>query len=178
MTRRRPLPPFVELWRDRHGRIRVYFRRARGPRIALPVDIRSAEFAAAYHEALTGSALSDAMAARNAAPPGSIEALIRSYRATREYGELRATTRSGYDFQLESLRREHGHRSVSGMTRANIEKLLAPLADRPGAALARLKMLKVLIAHAIVKGWLTHDPSLKIKRPKGGKIHTWTEGEL
>ncbi len=46
--------PFVECWRDRHGRLRVYFRKGKGQRIALPFSIGSDEFNAAYQAALTG----------------------------------------------------------------------------------------------------------------------------
>ena len=52
MPRKRP--PFVELWRDRHGKVRVYFRKAKGPRLPLPSDITSEEFTAAYQAALAG----------------------------------------------------------------------------------------------------------------------------
>ena len=50
----RKLPPFVERWRDRHGKIRVYFRKDRGPRIPLPDTIGSDEFNVAYEAALLG----------------------------------------------------------------------------------------------------------------------------
>jgi enterobacteria phage integrase len=43
---------------------------------------------------------------------------------------------------------------------------------------ARLKMLRVLIRHAINIGWLKHDPSLGIKRPKMNRIRSWTEDEM
>ena len=39
-------------------------------------------------------------------------------------------------------------------------------------------MLRVLIRHAIEIGWLDHDPSLAIKRPKIQEIRSWTESEL
>jgi integrase len=39
-------------------------------------------------------------------------------------------------------------------------------------------MLRVLIRHAINIGWLKHDPSLGIKRPKIKKIRSWTDDEL
>jgi integrase len=39
-------------------------------------------------------------------------------------------------------------------------------------------MLRILIRHAIEKGWLVNDPSLGIKRPKGGEIRSWTDAEL
>jgi enterobacteria phage integrase len=38
--------------------------------------------------------------------------------------------------------------------------------------------LRVLIRHAIDLGWLDHDPSLGIKRPKTQEIRSWTESEI
>jgi len=49
----RKLPPFVERWRDRHGKMRHYFRKAKGARIPLPGP-ETAEFEAAYQAALRG----------------------------------------------------------------------------------------------------------------------------
>jgi integrase len=177
--RRRRYPPGVEVMRDRHGKLRVYFRKLRGgPVVALPM-IGSPAFAAAYHEALTGSALPDDTATSRPAAHGTIEALIRDYKTSAEYRAVRATTRAGYDLQLETLRREHGHRTLSGMSKENIEnKLLAPLADKPGAALSRLKMTRILINHALGKNWLQHDPSRGIKKPKQNKIRSWTDAEI
>jgi integrase len=39
-------------------------------------------------------------------------------------------------------------------------------------------MLRVLIRHAIDIGWLKHDLSLSIKRPKTQEIRSWTETEI
>lgn len=74
---------------------------------------------------------------------------------------------------------QHGHRAVSGLTRERIiTGILQPYADRPGAALDTLKKLRILIRHAINIGWLKHDPSLGIKRPKIQRIRSWTEDEI
>ena len=55
--------------------------------------------------------------------------------------------------------------------------ILQPNVDRPGAALDTLKKLRILIRHAINIGWLKHDPSLGIKRPKIKRIRSWTDDE-
>ncbi len=174
----RKLPPFVECWRDRHGKVRVYFRKDRGPRIPLPNTIGSLEFVSAYQDALAGRM--DATRMRPAAASiGTIEALIRSYLSSGDYRNLRATTKTGYASRLETLRREHGQRTVSGLDRQRLTKaFLEPYADRPGAGLSMLKMLRILIRHAIVLGWLQHDPSLGIKRPKQGEVRSWRDAEL
>ena len=69
----RKLPPFVERWRDRHGKMRHYFRKAKGARIPLPAP-ETAEFEAAYQAALMG--LPVAKQTRVADIHGSIGALI------------------------------------------------------------------------------------------------------
>jgi enterobacteria phage integrase len=174
----RKLPPFVECWRDRHGKVRVYFRRARGRRVPLPVSIGSSDFDAAYQAALAGQ-LTHSREKHASPARGSIGALVTSYMRSASYLSLRETTKIGYASRIETLRTEHGHRSVSGLTRQRIlSGILQPYADRPGAALSTLKMLRILIRHAIDIGWIDHDPSLGINRPKTGEIRAWTEAEI
>ena len=95
------------------------------------------------------------------------------------YIGLRATTKAGYATTIGVLRDVHGHRTVAGLTRERIVGgILQPFADRPGAALAILKILRVLIRHAIDIGWLKHDPSFGIKRPKTKEIRSASESEI
>jgi integrase len=178
MLMRRKLPPFVECWRDRHGKVRVYFRQAKGRRIALPDSFGSEEFKAAYQAALAGQ-IAPAREHHARAAAGTISALIVSYKQSAAYIGLRGTTKAGYTSRIEVLRTQHGHRTVAGLTRERIiSGILQPYADRPGATLSILKMLRVLIRHAINIGWLKHDPSLGIKRPKMNRIRSWTDDEI
>jgi hypothetical protein len=132
----------------------------------LPNDPTSEEFLAAYQAALLGqpAPVRDRFVP---AAPGTIAALIASYMKSAEYVGLRDTSKAGYISRLEMLRTEHGHRTVAGLSRERIiTGILQPYADRPGAALDTLKKLRIPIRHAINIGWLKHDPSLGIKRPK------------
>jgi integrase len=175
----RKLPPHVECWRDRHGKLRIYFRRGKGPRVPLPAEIGAATFDSAYLAALAGQSENKGCEARPAHTPGSIAALISSYMRSGAYVGLRQTTKAGYPSRIEALRTQHGHRAILGLTRERIiTGILRPYADRPGAALSILKMLRVLIRHAIDIGRLKHDPSLGIKRPKIQEIRSWTDGEI
>jgi hypothetical protein len=155
----RKLPPFVERWRDRHGRVRVYFRRGQGQRAALPSSIRSDEFNAAYQAALTGQ-IAAKRERRVASQPGSIAAMIDSYMRSPAHVSLRATTKAGYATTIRVLRKVHGHLTLAGLTRERIRGILQPYADRPGTSLAILKILRVMIRRTIDIGWLKHDPSL------------------
>jgi integrase len=173
----RRAPPHVDAFTDRHGRKRYYFRRGKGARVALPGVPGSSEFEAAYAEALAG----------HPRPPtslpgtkrGTIAWGIASYMRSPEYADLRLTTKKGYASRIEALRRNHGHRSISGMTREGIVKaILTPYADRPGQRLAILKMLRVLIRHWLEIGELRLDPSAGIRRPKSREIRAWSEDEI
>jgi enterobacteria phage integrase len=111
--------------------------------------------------------------------PGTIAALVTSYMRSAAYVGLRDTTTDGYSSRIETLRTEHGHRTVAGLTRERIVNgMLQPYATRSGAALSILKMLRILIRHAVDIGWLNHDPSLGIRRPKLKEIRSWTDAEI
>jgi integrase len=178
MPRKRP--PHVELWHDRHGKVRIYFRKDRGPRIPLPGAAGSVEFEAAYAAALLGE---PTLKSTTRAAPGTIAALIASYMRSAGYTGLRDTTKKGYTSRIEALRIAHGHRPLAGLTRERIEAgILRPYDRRPGARLSMLKMLRILIRHAMglddrnpLK--LRFDPSIGIKRPKVGQIRAWTDAE-
>lgn len=173
----RKLPPFVERWRDRHGKMRYYFRIGKGARTRLP-DYGAPSFEGEYKAALAGD-IQPTRERYTPAAQGTIGALIVSYKKSAAYVGLRDTSKKGYSSRLEYVRTEHGHRSVSGLTRERIiTGILQPLADRPGAAHDTLKKLRILIRHAIDLGWLKHDPSIGIKRAKLKRIRSWTEAEI
>ena len=73
---------------------------------------------------------------------------------------------------------KHGHRRVDQMKRQHVDLLIASMADRPGAANSFLKRLKKLMVFAISRGWITSDPTYRMKGFKAGEIHTWTEAQI
>jgi integrase len=173
----RKLPPHVEKNLVK-GHTYLSFRIGKGARIRLPDDPMSPEFRTAYAAAMAGETIDTRPTIKQDAP-GTIGALIISYKKIGSYPSLRATSKKGYNTRLETIRVEHGHRTVTGMTAELIKaRILAPLADRPGAQLDTLKKLRILIQHAIVDlKWLKSDPTAGIKRPKTKEIRPWTSGE-
>jgi integrase len=171
----RKLPPNVERNHSK-GKTYLYFRIGKGKRIRLPDDPTSPEFWNAY----SAAAASASMAPKPKADgPGTIGALIASYKASGAYKGLGVGSKPGYTSRLEQIRVDHGHRAVAGLTKDRIQTfILDPLADRPGAALDTLKKLRILLNHGVSKGLLTHDPSSGIKRPKVKEIRAWTDAEL
>ncbi|MBV8920280.1 MAG: tyrosine-type recombinase/integrase [Chloroflexi bacterium] len=172
----RKLPPHVERNHVK-GHTYLSFRVGKGPRISLPNDPTSEEFRDAYAAAVAGKGSAELTIKKDA--PGTIGALIASYKASGQFRALGDSSKCGYMSRLEAMPVDHGHRSVAGLTKDRIKTfVLDPLADRPGAALDTLKKLRILIRHAIEKGWLRYDPSVGIKRPKGKEIRAWTDAEL
>jgi enterobacteria phage integrase len=149
------LPRHVEKNRSK-GHTYLSFRRGKGPRIRLPNDPDSHEFQVAYAAALSGELVPTGPTLRRDAP-GTIGALIVDYKKNGTFTALRDTSKKGYTTRLETIRIEHGHRTVAGLTKERINTfILAPLADRPGAQL--------------------DTPG--IKRPKTKEIRAWTDAEL
>jgi enterobacteria phage integrase len=177
--RRHGLPLHVDS-NPSKGHVYYYFRRGHGPRIPLPDDPKSEAFWTAYAEALNGTAAGEV----NVEGPkrdkaGTIGALIASYLDSDGFKSLRDSSKTGYMSRLNTMRVDHGHRAVAGLNQDRINDfILKPLSDRPGAKLDTLKKLRILINHAVEKGLLKHDPSLGIKRPKGGEIRAWTDAEM
>jgi integrase len=172
----RRLPPHVERNHVK-GHTYLSFRIGKGTRIRLPGDPTSQEFREAYATAIAGDTFARPTVQKDA--PGTIGALIASYKQSGQFKALGETSKTGYMSRLEAIRVEHGHRGVAGLTKERINAvILDKLADRPGAAHDTLKKLRILIKHAIDKGWLKYDPSVGIKRPKGKEIRAWTDAEM
>jgi integrase len=171
----------VDRFKDRHGRVRYYFRRRIGgefgPRIALPGEPGSREFMEAYQAALA-DAPRPKIKPRAEAEPGTFRRLIDAYFASPDFLRLRSSTQRSYRLVIERFSTEHGHRRVDQMTREHVQKIVAARAETPAAANDVLKKLRILVHFAVDLGWRRDDPTLRIKKFAGGEFHTWTEDEI
>ena len=169
--------PGVESWRDRHGRLRHYYRPTKAHRrVALPGDAGSAEFMAAYHAALAEAA-PDRVKVRTAAP-GTMAALAASYYTSPTFADLRPATRRTRRGIIDRFLVEHGMKAVATIERRHVVAILDRFADRPGAAINLRKMLKGLFTRAIDLGWRKDDPTVAIKGRKTGNWRSWTDAEI
>jgi enterobacteria phage integrase len=94
--------------RDRHGKMRVYFRRDRrkgSPRIELTGVYGSDEFPAAYAAALHGGEIADSRPKIERPGNGTLAALIASYKQDAAFKGLRDTTKAGYLSRLDTIQR-------------------------------------------------------------------------
>ena len=169
---------YVHRFRDRHGKVRYYYRRG-SERIALPGDPGSKEFMDAYHKAENGQQAPKAQTDRIA--PGSFDALaIAYYKRSGDFLTMRPSTQKVYQRIIEDLRKGRGARPVRLMEPRHIRTIVAQKADKPAAANNRLKVLRSMMRFAVEDGWRDDDPTMgvrKLRYRKGG-FHTWTEEEI
>ncbi|MDZ4382842.1 MAG: tyrosine-type recombinase/integrase [Parvibaculum sp.] len=183
--------PYLQIFEDRHGRTRVYYRR-HGMRKALPSDLASAAFFTAYAAAHEAAEARQAEVARKRgaehgpAPsaqrilPFSFAALIRAYKASPEYKRLAATTRAEYDRGLARIEDEDGHRLPRDMRRKDVRERRDARAETPGAANTYVGVLSLLISWGIDADFderLTVNVCARIGRFKGGSYRAWDAEE-
>jgi integrase len=169
--------PGVAAYFDRHKKRRFRFR-AKGFSAEIHGEYGSDVFRQNYENALVGKR-SREIGSLNT-KRGTINALVVSYYRSPEFVSLKDSTKATYRREIERLREEHGHRLVDQMKRQHVVKLLEPLTDRPSARNNRLRMLAMLLNHAIEVGWRSSNPASTIKKMRSNSqgFHTWTEAEI
>jgi integrase len=177
-------PKFVQGFIDRHGKARFYFRRAGFKQMPLPGLPWSPEFMAAYDEALAGQPVRVGSAGVRA---GTIRAVAASYFASPAFRSLRPRSQYVYRSAIENFCRKidrdglsYGDKAVAGMRREHVVKLVALRADKPQSANFFIKMLRVLMRHAVEIGLRSDDPArdVRLLKVKSDGRHPWSDSEI
>ncbi|RTL86443.1 MAG: hypothetical protein EKK29_09485 [Hyphomicrobiales bacterium] len=169
--------PFVQIFTDRHGRLRFYFRKPGFPRVALPGPFGGPEFLSAYQTAVEGKHVE--IGAKRTIP-GSINALIVSYYASHAFTSLRPTTARVYRGIIERFREEYGDKSVAGMQSRHVRAIMTAKASTPDAANRLLGMISILMDLAVAMEMRPDNPTLGIKRLRHTSegFATWSEDNI
>lgn len=177
MKQLRKPPKYCQGFEDRHGKIRWYYRRPGFPRSALPGLPWSPQFMAAYELAAQGDKVEVGKARSK---PGTIGALIASYYRTSDFTSLGEITKKTYRNILERFRVEHADKRVAMLQRHHILKIMGDRAATPSAANRLLRMIHILMRHAVELGWRRDDPTLGIRKlkEKSGGFTTWEEEHI
>lgn len=166
--------PFVQAYRDRHGKPRHYFRKRGSARVALPGEPGTPEFLTAYQAAFAGPA--PAVTIKSAS--GSFDALCREYLGSAEFSSLATSTRAEMRRVIERLAAMHGPKPVVLLERQHILRWRDGMLERPGAANTMLRTLGVLLSFAIDRGYRKDNPARAIKLLKATPFRAWTDDEL
>ena len=112
--------------------------------------------------------------------PGSFDALCVSYYRSPEFQRLKASTQAVRRKVIERFRNEHGKKPVALLGRAHIKQIIGAKSGTPEAANNLLKVLRVLLGHAVDIDRIASNPAINVQRyaSKGEGIHTWSEVEV
>jgi hypothetical protein len=169
---------YINAFRDRHGKLRHYFRR-RGMRKAIPLPgpPGSEEFMAAYSAALARVPHAEIGADRTL--PGTINALVVSHYKSTEWDALDPETQKTRRRIIERFRARHGDKRVALLHRDHIERMLAEI-EKPSAKRHWLKAIRGLMKSAVpsMRKDNPADGIAGIKLPKSKGHHTWTDAEI
>lgn len=138
----------INAFRDRHGRRRHYFRRGGGKSTPLPGFPGSAEFMAAYAEALKGSCKPTGV--RRTA--GTVSAVVLAYLRSAAFHGLADVTKRDRRTALESFAAEHGDKRVATLLRRHVQEMIDANWATPGVARIFLSSLSTLMTFAVETG--------------------------
>jgi integrase len=173
---------FVNVYTDRHGRTRRYFRRAGSPKIPLPGEPGSAEFMDAYAAALANEPIPPASLPIGAARtiPGSVSALIIDWYKSADFLQLGDQTKTTYRGIVERFRAQHGEKRVSKLESQHIRTIIAKRVETPAAANNLLRILRLLMRHAVETGMRRDDPTIGVRplKHRSEGFHAWTDDEI
>lgn len=167
---------YIDRFRDRHGRMRYYYRAPGCSRIPLP-DIEAPDFLRAYQAAAV-AAKPNPERKKTRGEPGTFERLASDYYASPEFLGLKPSTRAKNRGLIDRFCEEHGRRLVRQMTRQHVAAIVGRKAATPAGANNLLKMLRMLIRYGIANQWRPDDPTAGIRKFAEGSYHTWTEDEI
>lgn len=154
---------FVHEYRDRHGKLRRYFRRPGYKRVSLPGVPGSDEFMAAYQAALDLARPVELGAGRTI--PGTIGALVVDYFKSDAFiTALAPETQRMRRNILDRFRIDHGDKRVITLERRNVVKLIE---KRPIYAQKNwLKTIRGLMLFAVAENYRADDPTAGVKAAK------------
>lgn len=174
----RKLPPFVTRDRSRHGKIRFYFRRGKGPRVRLPDDLQSDEFRSAYEAALAGKFSRDQRIVR--VPSDTLQWLVERYMESGKWQSLAPATRKQQSLLFSDAIRRGKNPAYKGITRRTMQKAMDDRAKTPALANNFLKAMRGLSKWAVKMEYVYADPTAEIEaftyKTDGFKI--WDEADI
>ncbi|MBR2268744.1 MAG: tyrosine-type recombinase/integrase [Sphingobium sp.] len=172
------LPPYVTEFRDRHGKMRLRFRRTGFPSKYMQHPVGSDDFWKEYLALKNGEKLT---VGADRLEPGTFNDLIAQYYRSTTWANIpKESTKRVYRGTYERFRAQYGDRPVATMSAKNVARLMEKMHETPTAGAILLKRLRQLFDYAILMGMRKDNPAKAVKPPKskGTGFHTWEEEEI
>lgn len=187
----RRLPKYCREYRDRHGKLRIEYRRKGERTVRLHGLPWTPEFMAQYERALAGDQHGPLANSNGKIVPGTWRWLCIQYFQSADFLRLSDRTRIVRRRILEATCEEpvspgspitFADFPISKMTRKAIKVLRDRKMEKPEAANGRLKAIRQVFAYGLEEQdrYVTDDPSRGVRFFKSSTtgFHTWTRDEV
>lgn len=166
---------YIQVYRDRHGKERHYFRKPGCKRTPLNGLPGSDQYMSAYKGAVASAGAERIEHNRGRAQPGTIAHAVAAYFKSIAFLNFRGTTQRMRRFDLEKFSAEHGEKRLVHLERRHISDMLVKRIDTPTAANSFLKSVRGLMQHAVSVGSRKDDPTAGVKffTIQGDGHQTW-----
>lgn len=166
---------YVNRYKDRHGRLRHYYRRPGFQRVPLPGDPGSAEFMAAYQAAHETAREKGAERTK----PGTVNELIVGFYSSSAWHELDPVTHKTYRNMLDRFREAYGTLPAKGLKVRHALQIADKGADTPGATRNLIKRLRSVWRWGMQRELVTENPWSLVDLPKeGAGFRVWTDEDI
>lgn len=168
--------PYVQRFRDRHGKVRHYFRKPGCKRLPLPGVAGSVEFMAAYQAAdQTSRTVGEASSVA-----GTMSALIAAYYQSPEWKTLQSQTQRTSRLILDRFRQQYGSGPAARFETEHLRAILDKMSDRPWAAKNLLKRVRGVFRFAIARKLVRQDPTtgIVVVVRKTDGFRAWTDDDI
>jgi integrase len=183
MTKRNKRPRFLKVYRDRHGKTCIFFRRPDVPLVRLRGPLFSEEFWTDYEAALSRKPIVEETTTlgERLTRAGSMNELIARYYQSSGFTSLAETTQRTYKSQLEEFRGEHGDLLVSGFKTMHVDAILGTMAAKSKSQAHKMrKRLLMLMQLAVAWKYRADNPMLTAQRVRHKEkgYRSWTEEDV
>lgn len=167
---------------DRHGNVRVYFRKPGKRKFRLPSPIGSPEFWREYQKAAAGNIpvpLSDLTEERKK-QSGSFEWLCNQYYRSAVFQQLSSRTQTVRRGILQQIAKLGGALPASELSAKHIRRWRDQRADRPESANGLVKALRQVYAFAVEYELVERNPAKDVPylASNSDGFHAWTIDEV
>jgi len=153
---------YVQEIRKPNGRRLYYYRRHGYPRVALPGEVGSAEFMAAY----AGAHAYERHAPGELIKPKSTRALVVGYYNHSYFTDLKPSTQRAYKNQLERFCDRYGHLSAVHVLTRHLDDIFEEMKDTPAQRANLRKRLRKVFRLAVKWDWRRDNPVRETDPPK------------
>ena len=169
---------YIHLFKDRHGKVRVYYRR-HGRRIPISSPEGSPEFLAEYAKIHATFERSDDPK-QVSGTPGTIGFLVAEYLSNRAFTSMRTSSQTEYRRHLDPFREKLGHIKLTGLSRRVLLAYRDDLAASARTTNNALSYIRRLLNFAVERGVIKANPAAEIKPLKedGDGWEPWPEEAL